>query len=376
MNEQLDTEDTQELATETDSAPKHDESPTANSKAGAKKSSAVGWFALLVALLAAAGAGYLWQEQRKQAATNAEVARLTENLRARDQELAQLQDQFAELLSTEASQAEDLSGLLGQVDSQGRRLDEIPLRVGRLERALENVPGVADQARSAWLLAEAEYYLRIANAQLGLARNVDIALRALELADEKLRDVGDPGLTRVRSVLADEVTALRAVPRPDSEGIALRLGSLARSLESLPLSQQTPERYAQDYREEEGNSGWQRALQSTKTALLSVIRVKRTDESVIPMRTEAEESLLRRGMETELDIARLALIRGDRAVYQDALAGVTERLERHFDTDAQAVKAAREQLLQLAEAKLPESLPDISASLNLLLKLGSGSANP
>ena len=348
--------------------------PVAEQATASRKRSGGGgfaaWLALLIALLAAGGAGYLWTLQQDQQQTNRRAEELSEQLRDRVSEVERLEARLNELIEADSDLADDLKFLEQQLSSQSRQLDLVPARVERLERALEAIPGVADQARSAWLLSEAEYYLRIANAQLDLARNPDVALRALELADEKLRDVGDPGLVRVRRVLADEMTALRGVPRPDAEGIALQLSSLARSLIDLPLTRQTPERYGQADGMESARSGWDRAWQSIKDALMSIVRVKRTDEVVVPLRTEIEESILLRGMETELDVARLALIRGDATLYRDALAGVQERLGRHFDGEASSVQAAQRQLEQLSGAELPETLPDISSSLNLLLRYG------
>jgi len=350
--------------------PAEQQSPPA-SEPSSRGSNLAAWLALLIALLAAGGAGYLWKRQQAQQQTIAQTAQLSDELDQRAAEVERLETRLNELIKADSDLADDLKFLEEQLSSQSRQLDLVPARVERLERALEAIPGVADKAQSAWLLAEAEYYLRIGNAQLNLARNPDIALRALELADEKIRDVGDPGLVRVRRVLADEMAALRGVPRPDAEGIALTLSSLARSLAELPMTRQTPESYGQADRRDSAMSGWERAWQSVKDSLMSVVRVKRTDEVVVPLRTEIEESILLRSMETELDVARLALIRGDAVLYRDALAGVQERLGRHFDGDAGSVQAAQKQLEQLYGAELPENLPDISTSLDLLLRYGT-----
>lgn len=330
--------------------------------------------ALLLALAAGGGVGYLWIQQQAQQASVDKLEGFGLDLRARADELQRLAGQIDTL---DQRHSERLSEFSAELQGQRRQLDELPLRVGRLENALENVPGVADKARSAWLLAEAEYFLRIANAQLALARNPDVALRALQLADEKLRDIGDPGLTPVRSALADEMTALRAVPRPDTEGIVLSLGSLAASLDRLPFAQQNPDRFGHDSsRSDDGLSGWQRAWQAIKEALMGLVRVKRTDEPVTPLRSEAEESLLLRGMATELELARLALIRGEAALYRDAIASVSTSLQRYFDTSSPQVQAAQSQLDQLASAVLPDALPDISGSLRLLDRLADGTAAP
>jgi len=349
-----------------------EQQPQAAESRSSATSGLAAWAALLIALLTAAVAGYLWKQQQAQQRSSAQTEQLSNELGERVAEVERLESRLNELIKADSELADDLKFLEQQLSSQSRQLDLVPARIERLERALEAIPGVADKARSAWLVAEAEYYMRIGNAQLNLARNADVALRALELADEKLRDVGDPGLVRVRRMLADEMAALRAVPRPDKEGIALQLSSLARSLAELPLTRQAPDSYGQTKTAENAMSGWERAWQSVKDSLTSIVRVKRTDEVIVPLRTEVEESVLLRGLETELDVARLALIRGDAGLYRDALTGVQQRIDRHFDKDASSVRAAQQQLEQLAGAELPENLPDISNSLDLLLRYGVG----
>ena len=61
-----------------------------------------------------------------------------------------------------------------------------------------------DKVRAAWLLAEAEHYMRIANAQLGLAGDVDVAQTSLGLADDTLRELNEPRLIPVRKLLAGD----------------------------------------------------------------------------------------------------------------------------------------------------------------------------
>ena len=332
--------------------------------------------AICVALLAAAGSGYVWWKQQGQAEINAAMGGMQSELMNRSSELQNLSKDVGALTEADGALTEELAGLLDRLDRQARQLEELPLRINRLERALDNIPGVADKARSAWLLAEAEYFLRIANAQLSLAGNPDVALRALELADEKIRDLGDPGLTRVRAMIADEMTAVKAIPRPDAEGIVLSLGALAKNLDSLPLAKTSPNRFARDGGQADEASGLARAWQAIVDALLSVIRVKRTDEAVTPLVTAEDEALLIRSLEVDLQIAQLAVIRNQGQLYRDALAAVSERLKIYFDTDASQVQGALGTIDKLSTADLPDELPDISGSLGLLLRLGNEAATP
>ena len=332
-----------------------------------------GTAALLLALLAAVGVGYLWLESRSQIETSKNVIGLRTELANRASELAELRGSIEEMETANAQLTQQLDSLTRQFD---RQLEDIPLRISRIERTLDEIPGVDNQARSAWLLAEAEYFLRIANAQLNLAGNVDVSLRALALADQKLRDLADPGLTRVRSLLADEQTALRAVPRPDSEGIVLALGSLARSLDSLPLNRDAPGRFGQPAEFDGTESGLQRAWRKITEAFFNIISVKREDNSVTPLMSAAEESMLIRSLDIELQIGRLALIRNEKELYHRSLEAVSERLERYFDTDSPEVIAALATIEKAASAELPDELPNISGSLALLLRLGTEAASP
>ena len=354
------------------------EAPGPEKSASTPRSSgtSVGLFGLLIALLAAGGAGYVWWEQQAQSGLAERLGDLQTALAQRTRELERLGGEIASLADAEQNLTDDVASLDEKLESQNRQLEEIPLRIGRLERTLDNVPGVAVKARSAWLLAEAEYFLRIANAQLSLAGNVDVALKALDLADEKLRDLADPGLSRVRALLSDERTALKAVPRPDREGIVLSLGSLSRSLDTLPLDRNAPGRFSGQNGSDDDSSGLARAWRVIVDAFFSIVSVKRSDDAVTPLMSAEEESMLIRSLDIELQIARLAVLRNETQIYKRSLGAAKGRLESYFDIESINVKAALSTVDELADAELPSELPDISGSLTLLLRLGNEAASP
>ena len=319
----------------------------------------ISYLGLLIALLAAAGTGYQWNEQRSSGGLIAQMTEFSADLDAANAALKRL--------TSNGQKADDqLDALSAQFNDQ---LEELPARVEHVERTLETLPGIASNARSAWLLAEVEYLLRMANVQLNLAGNIDVSLKALDFADEKLRDLGDPGLMPVRSKLNDERAALRAVPRPDTEGIVMSLGGLSRSIASLPLANHAPDRYGYPGKTKMVESGWQRAWRVIVDALKSIITVKRDEESVTPLMSDASESMLIRSLDLELQTAKLAILRNQPNLYRDSLQAVGDRLNNYFDTDAPAVKAARDAVSELLEAELPQTLPDISGSLALLLQI-------
>lgn len=334
-----------------------------------KSSSGVGILALLIALGAAAGTGYVWYEQQAQRVLETRIGEVGRDLDRRAGELDRVLDSIEDLTRIDRENADEISAVAGRLDSE---LAEIPVRMSQLEATVEKVPGISFKARSAWLRSEAEYFLRIANAQLSLAGNVGVSLRALELADAQLRDLADPRLTPVREAISDERAALKAVPQPDAEGIVLKLGSLTRSLDKLTLSDVARTSYRGAAGQATEESGWQRAWRAIVDALKSVVSVKREDREITPLLTAAEESMLVRSLDVDLQIARLAVIRNEGKLYRDSLDSVRDRLNRYFDLESTHVQAALSTLDEVSQAELPDELPDISGSLAMLLNTPAG----
>ena len=219
--------------------------------------------------------------------------------------------------------------------------------------------------------------MRIANAQLGLAGDVEVAQTALGLADDALRELNDPRLTPVRKLLSDEINGLKAVPRPDTEGIVLTLGSLSDNLDTLRLKSAAPEEFrAAPEKPAAPLTGFDRALAATRAALASLVSVRRVDDPVSPLLSEAEQTVLIRSLDLELQLARLAIMRGDAGMYRRSVEAASERLREHFDLSSPDVQAAVESLTELSSARLPEELPDISGSLDALLRISAAAGPP
>jgi uroporphyrin-3 C-methyltransferase len=318
---------------------------------------------LAIAVVAIGAAAYVWWQLRSLTGVPDAVA-LSQT------DLARLDARMDQLAAEESTLLRDLDELTDRLRQQQRELEELTVRSNRIERSVEDLPGVADEARTAWLVAEAEYFLRIANSQLILASNVEVATRALRLADEKLRDLADPRLMPVRELISDETAALKALPQPDRAGVALALQSVARTLDLLPLRQARPEQFtAATDDSSRGEDGFERALDSAMDALGSIVEVRRTEVEVGPQLTAADRAMLIRSVDLELLVAKLAFLRGEGELYRQSLEQVAERLNRSFDVQSAAVMAALDTLTELQAVEMAETTPDVSGSLALLIDL-------
>lgn len=328
--------------------------------------------ALLALCIAGAAFAWVWIGQRS--GSGAQLTELRDQARISDSELALLRARVEELSAGRRRLDEDLDRLAERISQDSEALGALPTRIDTIEDTVERFVGAGDKVRAAWLLAEAEHYMRIANAQLGLAGEINVAQTSLGLADDTLRELNDPRLTPVRKLLAKELNELKAVPRPDTEGIVLTLGSLAETLEDLPLKNSMPDTFRETPEQPaEELTGFARATATVRAALASLVSIRRADDPISPLLSEAQKTVLIRSLDLELQLARLAIMRGDAGMFRRSIGAATERVADQFDPMSAEVQSALASLRELSTTQLPEELPDISGSLTLLLSLtGTG----
>ncbi|MFK8052495.1 MAG: uroporphyrinogen-III C-methyltransferase [Woeseiaceae bacterium] len=291
-----------------------------------------------------------------------DVSRLNDRL---DTLTAALEDATREV----ASQATTTQSLQSEIRDRVDLLDSLPGRVRNTEEALVTLQGVSAGSRNAWLTAEAEYYLQIANAQMQLANNPSLAASALELADQRVRELADPSYTAVRRQIATELASLRAIDKSDIEGVTLTLGSLAAIVPTLPLNRGGDRDNDADDDSASDVSGWARVKQSTGNFFSSMVRIRETEEQVRPMLSPDAEYFLRLNLQLQLQAARLSLLLGETASYQQTLQDAESWIDQYFDTRSTAVSSAKDMLQSSRDLSLISERPDISGSLRLLRQL-------
>ncbi len=294
-------------------------------------------------------------------ATGAALAAQNEQTLAALAAIDTLQSRLGSIESSQAEQVNDISRIeQGIADAVAEAQQSI---VQTIEAA--NTDNRA--ARREWLLAETEYLLQTANTALQMANDPEAALAALQGADERLQSLADPNLTATREVLSDEIAALVALPRPDIQGIALTLGSLAARVELLPLLAGAEERYDEaGTGEAPEQPGWRRAVGAFKNALGGMVSVQKDNADIAPLLAPQQRFFLYRNLELQLESARLAALRADNANYSESLNAATRWLNNRFDVSQPAVGSALATLDELAQADVAPERPDIAGSLSAL----------
>jgi uroporphyrin-3 C-methyltransferase len=324
-------------------------------------------FALVLAVLATTIAGFLWWQYREfyvalDTADEQAAARL-DTVRGDIGRVDERLDAVNALLETNRARTTEL----------GRSVEILPGQLTLLEEQIAAAQGGSLEARTAWLHAEAEYHLALANSELALAGRWESAITALERADRALAELGNPAFRSVREAIAVELIALRAVSLPDTEGLAFALGRLEQLAGELPLRFGGPaDASAEPIAAVDVEPGLGRLWQSIVEALASIIRIEERSEPVAHALSVEEGRLVRKQLELELKLARMAALGGEARAFQASLAAAIDLLHREFDAAASDVEGARVLLEQMRSLDIAPAKPDISRSLALLRAIPAG----
>jgi uroporphyrin-3 C-methyltransferase len=356
---------TDRVVEETDGDSAKDQPATEAARPVPRSGKAIAVLAFLIAIAAGAGSAYVfWITQLAseradsvRADVSGDVAQLGKRVSELDQQLRVLETEK----QSSNSQLDDLRAADGKITA---RLDTLETSTARLaKRESEPVP-------EDWRLAEVESLLRIANQQATLARNPGAALAALAEADSLLRRISDPLLQRVRSQVADDILSLQSVSRPDVEGIALRLGSLARRVDALTLAGHL-ETGADIPSGNDTAGGLARLKAKIADFFGSIFRVRQTEGADAPLLSPQESFFLRRNLELELQAARIAVLDGDTSVYRASISSARRWTEEYFRAEDPGVQAFISALGELEGRQIAVEIPDISGSLEALLATGA-----
>lgn len=339
--------------------------------------SAVAWLALLLVLgLGAAAVWYLPQLQLKEEALTGRIEQLEAFAGGKQDNLDAVRQEIRQELNTE------LAGISDELEEQRTALrgetKDLQQTTSSLSQKLETMEAELAEQRKAlsrfntddrpsWLLAEAEYLLRLANQRLIMAGDTVAARALLESADNLLREIDNVALHDVRRALAADLAAVRAVPAIDVEGIYLRLAALIEQADqlqifSLPEREAQPEAPAADGWQDRLREGYEAALQK----LSEYIAIRRRDTPAQALMDPQFEGLVRQNLRMLFEQAQVALLSGNATLYRESLERAQHWVAQFEESDEAAASAMSREIDQLAGRRVTVDMPDVSRSLSAL----------
>jgi len=344
--------------------------PGVANKPASGSSSRLGLILAVVAILlvlGGAGVGYKsWQDVEKS------MQGMQDAIAKANSSQAALDGQLAETRAAFDAQAKEITNQKAALAQQGEKLlkerESFKQQGSELTATLEKVYQRVGRNSTEWMASEAEYLMRIANHRLRLERDVMTAAKALETADGRLRETGDPGWIEVRKLIADEVAVLKGVGGLDRAGLSATLSGLIKQVKGLKMVglQYTPERPADPKLTEQDQRSFKTLLSDGWNGFKSVMVIRHRDKPVTAMLAPEQQFFVYQNIELQLEAARLAMLRGDQVLFDNSLNMTVQWLKDFFDNEANATTALVSEVEKLKKIDVNPALPDISKSLMAL----------
>jgi len=332
---------------------------TTEKKHGSNKTSlALSAIAIAIALAAGIGLyGLVKKQATNQTATSdALVTQVTALQQAQ-------QTQKAELDAVIKQQAAQLADANRQQAELTKQLDEMQQKVAT----------ISGTDAKTWLLAQADFLVKLAGRKLWSDQDVTTAAALLKSADASLGDMNDPSLITARRALTEDIASLATVSQVDYDGIILKVNQLSNQIDNLRLADNNDDDSPMDSDSGELSSSlseWRINLQkSWQNFMDSFITVRRRDETAVPLLAPNQDVYLRENLRSRLLVAAQAVPRHQEETYKQALDNVSTWVRAYYDTDDATTTAFLEDVDKLSQQNITMNVPDKLASQPILEKL-------
>ncbi|MEX0501713.1 Putative uroporphyrinogen-III C-methyltransferase [Raoultella terrigena] len=331
---------------------------TGKEKGGNKTSLVLSAVAIAIALATGVGLYSVHKQQlsRQNAASSALAAQIAALQKSQE-------GQKTELEGIIRQQADQLTAAKSQQDALAKQLEEVQ----------QKVAVISGSDAKTWLLAQADFLVKVAGRKLWSDQDVTTAAALLKSADASLADMNDPSLIGARRAITDDIASLSAVSQVDYDGIILKVNQLANQIDNLRLADNNDDDSPMDSDSEELSSSigeWRINLQKSWQSFMdSFITIRRRDETAVPLLAPNQDVYLRENIRSRLLVAAQAVPRHQEETYKQALENVSTWVRAYYDTDDATTKAFLEEVDKLSQQSITMSVPENLQSQAILEKL-------
>lgn len=360
-----------EKVEETNTATEHEIQPASNLnnntsgeqvaktvKKESAKGPVLGAIAIVIAIALGAGLYYHGHQQA--------LAQQAEN--------NELSDQLTALHTEQAHEKLRINALINQQNKALSVTDQLQTSQSQQLKELEaKVAAISGSDAKNWLLAQADFLVKLAGRKLWSDQDVTTAGALLKSADESLAEMNDPSLIDVRRAITEDIASLASVSQIDFDGIILKLNQLSNQVDDLRLADNNTDEAPMDEDNGEVSSSlteWrQNLVKSWHNFMSEFITVRRRDSSAEPLLAPNQDVYLRENIRSRLLVAAQAVPRHQNEVYQQSLETVSTWVRAYFDMNDPTTKAFLSQLDELSQQSINMDVPAELKSQPLLEKL-------
>ncbi|SBS26796.1 Putative uroporphyrinogen-III C-methyltransferase [Marinomonas spartinae] len=326
---------------------------------------------IVISLASLSASGWLFYQAQQHNPADAiallqqQQNKTNDQLVAYNQSRSQVNTLSSQVAQTEQQIKQQTEKLLGEQSQQSEQIKTIQKQLSRIH----------NNTKEDWKLAEVEYLVRLANQRVLLESDARGAIGLLSSADSILAELQDPMFFAARKAIAKDIQALKSTRHFDLQGRYLQLDALYDQVSKLP--QREPSKaWQQDHQTSETKPQSQGmtdkvtgVLSEFWQSLKSLVIINYDHTPIKTLLPPTEYQQLVTGLQLQLDVAQVAMVKGESKIYQNALSRVAKAVTEHFDTKSQQVIAFLASITSLQQVNPAPNLPLPNDSLEAMKTL-------
>ncbi len=309
-------------------------------------------FILFVLVIGLGGAGYWYYTQQQ--ATSSQVTSAQQQNSAQVQALVAARDEVNTALNRIAQDNQTLKDTISSLQKENEKLSL------QAESTLEQLNQMEGRRPADWLIAEADYLVRMAGRKLWLENDVRTAILLLVNADKRLKSLADPSVLPVRASLAEDIQTLQQLNPVSQSSVALALTGMVAQIDKLPLDtfEKPEDTSAQDNALSESTDDWKDNLAKVWHSLVDdFLTVKSIEGPIEPVLSLEAQFLIKEQLRLQLMHAQSAALTGDAGLYKQSLQYSQTLLIEKFDIEKSQVSGFVNAVQNLLETDISRPIP-------------------
>ena len=265
------------------------------------------------------------------------------------------------------------SGVTTQIEQVNLQLQEVKnsnklykTDIQAMQRVLAETKA---QRPNDWVLSEVEYLVKLAGKKIWLERDIPSAISLLFSADQRVAELSDASLTKLRRALLDDMNVLESLPHLDSDGLVLALSTLERRADSLVVNGLARHKAdtENDAKLSNNVSDWRSNLSKSWSNFIDGFIVVNKRESQIKALLSPEQRwYLKENILHDLAKAEFAVYREQQAIYDLSMRSALDALTQYYDLNDPATSHFYKALQSLSKRQVSIDYPDQLRSAPIL----------
>ena len=263
-------------------------------------------------------------------------------------------------------------------DQQSQESQQQRKELDAVAGALAEMSSRIVTAEQEWQLNEIGYLLELAHQRLTLTGDINLAQKALLIADDRLSGFVSPEILEIRRSISDDLKKINKLLVSDFSATAIDLSTLIHKIAGLPLKGDNARPSWENVQLEESSEPVTIAAEkSDQNNLLAwakeifgdvshLVQIRRVDQTQLPKLESSQRFLAYENLRLQLLAGQLALLRRDQEVFEASIQQSRAWLIAYFEEPDAAVMSFDRRLVEISEIKFAWEVPSISKTLDLM----------